>query len=42
MISCVVKQFPEPSRQNKRPEFSGSRKSFTPNMQAENEDCRVE
>lgn len=30
MIPCLVKQFLEASRQNKRAEFSESRKSFTP------------
>lgn len=29
---CLVKQFLEASRQNKRAEFSEGRKSFTPNM----------
>lgn len=40
MILCLVKQFLEASRQNKRAEFTESRKSFTPNMWPENKGCK--
>lgn len=42
MISCVVKQFLEAFRQNKRAEFTQrNRKSFAPNMRPENEGHKV-
>lgn len=41
MILCLAKQFLEASRQNKRAEFTESRKSFTPNTWAEHEGCKV-